>query len=316
MNKVVLFLITCLISIPTFSNPIPDILQSRLNKKIQMQDFGEVSFRGPKSRSRGEKIVLIHGIYAGSTHITWRDMLPLLDQAGLQVYLVDLPGVGENGILEKRTYSMELFDRFITKFLEDVVKGPATLVAESLLTTSILKIAGDRPDLVKGLVLLSPTGINSLATGNPAQDQLYQRLYNNDIFADSFYKSVFTETNLRFFLEKTVYDDSLITDLRIQETQLAGQNQAQKWITISFVGGQLTRSFRDASRLANSPTLMIFGEEAESSGTTDDLLEKPEEFLKIRPDFELATIPMCGQSVHRERPEFTKNLILNFIQRI
>lgn len=316
MNKVVLGLMACLFTIPAFSNPIPDIFQSRLDKKIQMQGFGEVSFRGPKSRNGGEKIVLVHGIYAGSTHITWRDILPLLDKAGLQVFIVDLPGVGDNGILEKRNYSMELFDQFITNFLEDVVKGPATLVAESLLTSSILKVAGDRPDLVKGLVLLSPTGINSLASGSPAQEQLYQRLFNNDIFSDSFYKSIFTEQNLRFFLEKTVYDDSLINETRIKETQLAGQNPAQKWITISFIGGQLTRSFRDASRLVNVPTLMVFGKEAESSGSDDELLEKPEEFLKIRPDFELATIPFCGQSVHREKPELTKNLIINFIQRI
>ncbi len=285
-----------------------------LDRQLPITNYGDIKFRAPQSRNGGEKVVLIHGIYAGSTHKTWSEITPLLDRAGLQVFLLDLPGFGENGILQKQEYDMEFFDKFIINFLEEVVKGQATLVAESLLTTSILKVAALRPDLVENLILLSPTGINSLATPMPQQLQLYQQLMNNDQFARAFTQSVYKEENLRFFLEKTVYDDSLITPQRIKEIQDAGLRPGQQWATLAFVGGQLTRPFSQAAQHVTTPTLMIFGEEAESSGTSDDLLEDPQEFLKIRPDFNLVEIPLCGQAVQREKPEITKDLILNFIR--
>lgn len=315
MKSLIFCALLALSSLSSFASTIPADIQSRLDRQTSVTNFGDISFRGPKSRSGGEKVVLVHGIYAGSTHLTFREILPQLDRSGLQVYLVDLPGFGDNGITKKQTYSMEFFDNFLIQFIEEVVRGPATLVAESLLTTSILKVASLRPDLVDKLVLLSPTGINSLAAPLPQQEQLYQQLYSNDGFARGFTQQVYTEQNLRFFLEKTVYDDSLITDLRIQEIQNAGLKPGQQWATLAFVGGQLTRPFADAVKGVNSPTLMIFGEEAESSGTSDDLLEEPQDFLSIRPDFELAEIPLCGQAVQRERPSVTKDLIVNFIRR-
>jgi pimeloyl-ACP methyl ester carboxylesterase len=285
-----------------------------LDRQFPIPNYGDIKFRAPQLRNGGEKVVLIHGIYAGSTHKTWSEITPLLDGAGLQVFLLDLPGFGENGILTKKQYSMEFFDNFIISFLEEVVKGPATLVAESLLTTSILKVAALRPELVEKLILLSPTGINSLAAPMPQQEQLYQQLMANDQFARAFTESVYKEDNLRFFLEKTVYDDGLITPQRIKEIQEPGLRPGQQWATLAFVGGQLTRPFSQAVQNVTTPTLMIFGEEAESSGTSDDLLEDPQEFIKIRPDFELAEIPLCGQAVQREKPQITRDLIINFIR--
>lgn len=286
-----------------------------LEDQQPLPSFGYIKYRAPKNTTRsGEAVVLVHGIYAGSTSSTWKELLPLLDAEGLETYVIDLPGAGLNGDITKKVYNMDKIDSLIREFLIHVVRRPATLIGESLTTTNILKVAGDRPDLVKKLVLLSPTGINSLAMRAPAQGGLFQQFWNDDSFANFFYTSVFTDENLRFFLEKTVYDDSLITEDRIRETQEGGKTD-QKWLTLSFVGGHLVRPFSTAVQNVTSPTLMIFGEEAESSGSTDDLLEVPSEFKRIRPDFELKEVPLCGQSVHREKPVVTKNLILDFLKK-
>lgn len=308
MKMTLISLLVAVFCFPTFAS-------INLDATTNLSSFGKVKFRAPKrGNNTGKSIVLIHGVYAGSTSITWKELLPLLDGAGVGVYVVDLPGIGLNGDTTKRTYSMEDFDQFLIEFLETVVKKPATVVAESLLTNTALQVAGDRPNLIEKLVLLSPSGINSLATALPAQAALFNQFWNNDQFAMGFYNSVFEAKNLEFFLKKTVFDDSLITPERIKETQQGG-TPGQMWATLNFVGGNLTRAFIDSSQNVIQPTLLIFGEEAESSGTSDDLLEDPAEFLKIRPDFELAEIPLCGQSVHREKPEVTRDLILNFIFR-
>ena len=88
-------------------------------------------------------------------------------------------------------------------------------------------------------------------------------------------------------------------------------NREQKWLTFSFVGGQLHRSFLEASSGVFVPTLMIFGLNAESVGF-DNRVETAEAFLAVRPDFESLVIPECGQAVQREKPEVVLKAILDF----
>jgi pimeloyl-ACP methyl ester carboxylesterase len=285
-----------------------------LNNTVQLSEFGEVKFKAPK-RGTGPTVLLLHGIYAGSTHITWKEMAPLLERAGAKVFIVDLPGTGANAKSVKQIYNIEVFDRFIENFIEEVIKVPTSVVTETVMSSSALTVAAKRPDLIDSLVLISPTGINSLAAPSAGQTQLFPMLWNDEAFGENFYNSVFEEKNLRFFLEKTVFDDSLITADRIKETQAAGKIEAQKWITLSFVGGKITRSFAEASMNTNVPTLLIFGEKAESPGSDQALLEKPEQFLQIRPDFNLKVIANSGQSTHREKPQETADTLIKFIKR-
>jgi len=309
MKAVILFLF----SLSLFANEIPDALRSRLNQTTTTSQFGEISFRQPKIGNTGEPLLLLHGVYAGSTHMAWREILPKLDDLGFRVFVVDLPGTGENATPTKQVYKMELLDQFVKNFIEEVIGESTFVMTESLLGVSALKVAGQNPELFKGLILLSPTGINTLAASNEDQDKLFNRLYNSKFLGNIFYKSLFFKPVLRFFLNKTVYNDELIDDLRIQETQIAGDIENQKWISLSFVGGQIYRSFEEASANVTVPTLMIFGEEAESVGSDDSLLEKPENFIKIRPDFESVIIPKSGQSVQREKPLETATAAKDFI---
>lgn len=312
MRNYLIGLFCLLFSSAPVADSIPAELQSRLDESVYLnQEFGEISYRAPLPDSTGPTIVLVHGVYAGSTHMAWREILPLLDQKA-RVFVFDLYGAGENAPKEKKNYSMEEFDRFLEAFLDNVVREPAYLVSESLLGASTQVVAGKRPELVEGLVLLSPTGINSLAAPSPRQDQLYERLYNNDWIGNLFYNALFTRLSLNYFLKKTVYDDDLIDDLRLKESKLAGENTNQKWLSLSFVGGQLYRSFKKAARDVQVPTLMVFGQEAESVSSDDSLLERPEEFLEIRPDYELLEIPKCGQSVQREKPGVVAQAIMDF----
>ena len=55
-----------------------------------------------------------------------------LENAGKEVYLMDLPGVGESD-KPKRQYSIADFDVFVENFLVEVVGKRANLVSESIL---------------------------------------------------------------------------------------------------------------------------------------------------------------------------------------
>ncbi|MEC7277636.1 MAG: alpha/beta fold hydrolase [Bdellovibrionota bacterium] len=178
-----------------FSLPLFAQGNSLLDSTATVSGFGEIRYRAPLTPSippQGNTIerpiVLFHGIYGGVSHRTWRNLLPLLDAAGKRVYLMDLPGVGESDS-PKRPYSIEDFDLFVERFLEEVVKERANIISESILSNSVLNVAANRPELVRRVITINPSGVYFLNEGPSAREQaLYDRLYNDDEAATLFYK--------------------------------------------------------------------------------------------------------------------------------
>jgi len=103
----------------------------------------------------GPPVVLIHGFGAHSWH--WRyNLLPLAHSC--RVFAPDLLGFGlsPKGL---ETYSAELWAEQISHFVEHVAPGErAVLAGNSIGAVVALKVATDRPDLVKGLSLINPAG--------------------------------------------------------------------------------------------------------------------------------------------------------------
>lgn len=286
---------------------------SLLNTSAQVTGFGEIRYRAPintRLNPQERPIVLLHGIYGGASHRTWRKLLPLLDAAGKEVFIVDLPGAGESA-KPKRAYSIEDFDLFVERFLEEVVKERANLVTESIASAPALKVASTRPDLVRRVAMLSPTGIFSLNEPPSAREQsLYDRLFNDDAAAIGFYQNLLNPNSLRFFLAFAFFDDSLIDDDLLADSSVMRDNIDQRFLTLSFVGGQLYRTFEESSRDVFVPVLGIFG--AEYEPFQDNPVATAADFQNIRPFFDYVEIPNAGSSVQREKPEETAKEILDF----
>ena len=286
---------------------------STLDRRVRLAGFGNIAYRAPRAGARGPVIVLLHGVFAGSTHRSFNELLPLLDAADARVYTLDLPGTGSSDS-PKRSYSMAVLDQFVEAFIDQVVREPATLVAESLLTGSALQVAALRPDRVKSLVLLSPTGVVNLASP-PSRDasSLYERVYNNDLVGLLFYSVLLSDPSLRFFLERTFFDRSRVTEALLDEYRLARSTLNQRWISFAFVGGQLHRRFADVAPAVKVPVLAVFGKQAESPGPVGRA-EAPADFAAIRPDFVYREIDRAGLNVQREQPAAVARLILDFVK--
>lgn len=294
-------------------DPIDEALRSKLDQRVQVPGFGEISFRGPLAGNQGPVVTLFHGVYGGASHRAFRELLPLLDQAGARVYLMDLPGVGESES-PRKVYNIDDLDSFVVSFLDTVVKEPSTVVAESLLTLSALEASKVRPDLFRRVVLLSPVGVKQLSEPpSPREWALFERIYNDEAAGLSFYSNLLDRRSLEFFLKKAYYDDSLVDETRLRESELAKTNLDQRWITFSFVGGQFYRPFSQSSQGVFLPVLAIFGKNAESVGF-DNKVDREEDLAAIRPDFQYVSLDNCGQAVQREKPSEVVQLILQFSQ--
>ncbi len=284
---------------------------SLLDQSVSIEGFGNIRFRAPIGQSTSRfPLLLVHGVYGGASHRTYKNLLPLLDQAGAAVYILDLPGVGESD-KPKRAYRIEDFDLFLEKFIEVVIQKRTTVVAESLLTASALKVSSTRPDLIRRLILLSPTGVNSLNEPPSSREQaLYDRLFNDEVASDQFYRNLLVDNSLQYFLKFGFYNDELVNEDLLNDFRVLRDNVSQKYLTLSFVGGQLYRSFSASAQNVFVPVLSIFGKEYESFA--DNELSTAAMFKDIRPDFEYLEISMAGSSVQREKPQEVANAILEF----
>jgi pimeloyl-ACP methyl ester carboxylesterase len=288
-----------------------DVPSSDLDRRVNLPGFGSIAYRAPLPHYQGPLLVLFHGIFAGSTHRSFTEILPLLDAADARVYLVDLPGTGESAS-PKRTYDMALLDAFVESFLENVVAEPAVVVTESIMGTPALKVASTRRDLIGRVILLSPTGIHTLAEPpSAAQTKLFNWAYGNDVFGLLFYEALLSDPSLRYFLKRAYADPSHVTESLLDEYRSARTRLGQRWISFAFVGGQLYRQFADVAPGVHVPVLAIFGRQAQSPAP-NIAPDTAANFAAIRPDFAYSVVDQAGLSVQREQPEAVVALILDF----
>jgi non-heme chloroperoxidase len=96
-------------------------------------------------------VVLLHG--GGQTRHSWGRTASRLAAGGRTAVALDARGHGDSEWDPGRDYSLDAFAADLVTYLE-TLDGPAVLVGASLGGISGLVVAGERPDLVAGLVLV------------------------------------------------------------------------------------------------------------------------------------------------------------------
>lgn len=105
--------------------------------------------RGP---ANGPRVLLLHGANANA-----RELLgPLAAlEADHRLVAMDRPGYGYSSRL-RDAQRIGVQAKIVARVLEQTGSGPAVIVGHSLGVSVALRVALERPDLVRGLVLLSP----------------------------------------------------------------------------------------------------------------------------------------------------------------
>lgn len=101
----------------------------------------------------GPLVVAVPGM--GDLRATYDDVVPALVGAGYRVVVADLRGHGDSDTTF-RTHGDDATGTDLVALVEHLDVGPAVLVGNSMGASAAVWAAAERPDLVRGLVLLSP----------------------------------------------------------------------------------------------------------------------------------------------------------------
>lgn len=103
----------------------------------------------------GPLVVAVPGM--GDLRSTYDELRTALLAAGYRVVTTDLRGHGDSDPMPAAArFGDEATAEDVAALVEHLGAGPAVLVGNSMGSSAALVVAADRPDLVRGLVLLSP----------------------------------------------------------------------------------------------------------------------------------------------------------------
>ena len=100
-------------------------------------------------------ILFLHGL--GENLRTWEKMENQL-KIPFRLLLVDLPGHGQSPLQRRTNYSHDNLANLLWEFVDDIGAGDLMIVGHSLGGNLALRMAAMRPEKMKGLFLLSPSG--------------------------------------------------------------------------------------------------------------------------------------------------------------
>lgn len=230
-------------------------------------------------------VVCLHG--SGSRADRWRPQLPLLAQRGHHVYALDLPGHGLADKPADLDYGAPAFAALVEQFLDQHLGGaPTVLLGTSLGGQVAALVAGRRPELVRGLVLVGAVGIVARGDDRPTTSPITDP----------------GPAGIRRKLEFLVHDPSLVTDALVAEELRINSSPGAADALAAVAAYSVERQDHDlaAADLVASgvPTLLCWG--AEDRWVPLRLGLAAQQAL---PGVELVTVADAGHAPYFERPE-------------
>jgi len=259
-------------------------------------------------------IILVHGL--GDEADTWRHIFPVLSGAGYRVIAPDLPGFGRSRW--KSRISIRCHCRSVMRLIKMTSAAspehPAVLVGSSLGAGIVEMIAGKRPDLVKGLILLDgcfpfPCKIDRglFLMGLPFVGKGWYRSFRGN--HEAAWKSLYPYYG---DLDGMSGADREFLRRRVIERVENPQQERGYFATLRSMNAFLIFDRRAVTRMIQSfpgKILVLWGEK--------DRVFPPEKtalLRSLRPDAGFAFIAGAGHLPHQEKPGASAAEILRFLR--
>jgi pimeloyl-ACP methyl ester carboxylesterase len=262
-----------------------------------------------------EPAVYVHGLAGASTN--WTDfaaaLAPWLDGTA-----IDLPGYGRSGPAPGFDYSIAAFARVVIGYLDQRDAGPVHLFGNSMGGSISIRVAAERPDLVRTLTLISPA-VPDLRLRRPGTDAgLAPLLFlpGIDALLRRRLGALAAEERVRGIIDVCFAHPDRVPPNRLAEAvAAAAEREHTRWAMDAFsestrglVRFYLGAGRRSAWRLMQriqAPTLVVWG-------TADKLVDVAlaPRVARTIPNARLLVLPDTGHVAQIEEPLITARAFL------
>jgi pimeloyl-ACP methyl ester carboxylesterase len=265
----------------------------------------------------GDPVVGVHGL--GGSHLNWVFAAPYLEPLGA-VTAFDLPGFGYSP--PSRSFSMRRMAKATIEYLERL-EAPALLIGNSMGGVISILVAAERPDLLRGLVLLAPA--SAPRWGDPRLDPLVARrllLQGTPALGTAVIEKYWRSTTPRQQIADTLAvvchrPERIPAGLEDETLQMTEIRRRQPWAVEAIVrSGRSTaftvarrREFRATVESIKTPTFVIQGEHDRiipGSGV--------ERLAEWRPDWAHVVMEDVGHCAQIEAPAEFAKLVLRWAE--
>jgi pimeloyl-ACP methyl ester carboxylesterase len=211
----------------------------------------------------GEPLLLVHSINAAASAY---EMRPLFErfQSSHRVYALDLPGFGFSD-RSARDYIPRLYADALLDMLEEVARDvgpvPVDAAALSLGCEFLARAATERPDRLRSLALITPTGLRrgERLDGPPGSTRgmpAVRALFELPLWSRPFFDLLNSHASQRYFLKQTFGSYAAIDTGLLEYDYLTAHQPDAQHAPYAFISGTLFSA--DISRVYESLDLPIW----------------------------------------------------------
>ena len=259
-----------------------------------------------RHRTPGPPLIFIHGVGAGVSSFTWRKNFDELAR-DFRVYALDLLGFGFSEKPATASYSADLYVELITDFIREVAGFPANVVATSLGAAYAIRVADEHPELIKSMVLNSPTGADKLNARPGMTGAAFYGLLQSPVLGTSFYNVMASERGIRDYSRKHLfYDYRRVTDRLIANLYASSHQQGAQHAIAAFLSGYLNTDTRAAFARLKQRVVLVWGKQ--------DMINPIDNGMTLaqsNPHATLEVFDYCRMLPEQEHPEKFNALVRN-----
>ncbi|KAL5720556.1 hypothetical protein ACHQM5_013220 [Ranunculus cassubicifolius] len=277
----------------------------------------DYSIRYQYSGDTGPALVLVHGFGANSDH--WRKNIPALAKSH-RVYAIDLIGYGysdkpnPNEFDANSFYTFETWAAQLNDFCNDVVKGEAFFICNSIGGLVGLQAAIMNSQLCKGILLINISLRMLHITKQPWFGRPFIRSFQNLLRDTSvgkfFFKSVATPQSVKSILCQCYHDTTQVTDELVNKILLPGLEPGAVDVFLAFIcysDGPLPEELLPQVKC---PVLIAWGDK--DPWEPIELGKAYGEFNSVE---EFVVLPNVGHCPQDEAPHLVNPLVEKFVAR-
>lgn len=261
----------------------------------------------------GKPLVLVHGFGASIGH--WRKNIPVLANAGYQVFALDLLGFGgsDKAIID---YSVEVWVELLKDFWTEHIQTPAIFIGNSIGALLSLIILAKHPEMAEGGILINAaSGLSHRSHELNPVLRVFMATFNKLVVHPVTGKFVFNNIRRKSQIRRTLYqvysDRQAVTDELVDLLYTPSCDPGAQQVFASILAAPPGPHPQELLFNVQCPLLVIWG--AEDPWTPITGAKIYEQARENGQKIEIVPIPGAGHCPHDEVPDVVNAQIIDWL---